>query len=72
MTCQAYHMSSYITRKGLALHGTYWHEDFGRPHSHGCINLPTDVAFLIFRWSLPLIDFGKVLREKELMVKGQR
>ena len=30
---------SYFTTTGVAFHGTYWHNDFGRPRSHGCINL---------------------------------
>ena len=25
--------------KGFALHGTYWHDEFGRKRSHGCVNL---------------------------------
>ena len=29
---------------GYAIHGTYWHSNFGRPMSHGCINLPTSEA----------------------------
>jgi lipoprotein-anchoring transpeptidase ErfK/SrfK len=29
----------YFTEEGIAFHGTYWHNDFGRPKSHGCINL---------------------------------
>jgi LysM repeat protein len=29
---------------GYAIHGTYWHSNFGRPMSHGCINLPTGEA----------------------------
>jgi LysM repeat protein len=29
---------------GYALHGTYWHNNFGRPMSHGCVNLPTPEA----------------------------
>ena len=38
---------------GYALHGTYWHDDFGRPRSHGCVNLsPIDAAWL-FRWTTP-------------------
>jgi hypothetical protein len=33
--------------EGFALHGAYWHDDFGTPRSHGCINLaPTDAAWL--------------------------
>jgi lipoprotein-anchoring transpeptidase ErfK/SrfK len=30
--------------KGYGLHGTYWHSSFGRPMSHGCVNLPTPDA----------------------------
>lgn len=44
--------------KGYALHGAYWHDDFGRTHSHGCINLsPADAAWL-FRWTDPRIPAG--------------
>jgi lipoprotein-anchoring transpeptidase ErfK/SrfK len=39
--------------KGFALHGTYWHDEFGRVRSHGCINLaPKDAAWL-FEWTDP-------------------
>jgi hypothetical protein len=39
--------------KGYALHGTYWHDDFGRWRSHGCVNLsPRDAAWL-FEWTGP-------------------
>jgi hypothetical protein len=39
--------------EGFALHGVYWHDDFGRVHSHGCINLaPRDAAWL-FNWTDP-------------------
>jgi lipoprotein-anchoring transpeptidase ErfK/SrfK len=38
---------------GYALHAAFWHEDFGRVRSHGCINLtPTDAAW-IFEWTDP-------------------
>jgi lipoprotein-anchoring transpeptidase ErfK/SrfK len=39
--------------KGYALHGTYWHDDFGKVRSHGCVNLaPIDAAWL-FEWTDP-------------------
>jgi hypothetical protein len=38
---------------GVSIHGTYWHNDYGRPRSHGCVNLPSDLAKWIFRWTLP-------------------
>lgn len=37
--------------RDYALHGTYWHNNFGTPMSHGCVNLPTPAAEWIFNWS---------------------
>ena len=34
----------YFTDAGHAIHGTYWHSNFGQVMSHGCVNLPMDVA----------------------------
>jgi len=36
---------------GYALHAAYWHDAFGRPRSHGCINLSPYDAWRIFQWS---------------------
>jgi lipoprotein-anchoring transpeptidase ErfK/SrfK len=44
---------------GYGLHGTYWHNDFGRQHSHGCINLPTSVAKELYYWIYPILPEGK-------------
>jgi len=35
-----------------AIHGTYWHDNFGQPMSHGCVNLPTADAKWLFDWAL--------------------
>ncbi len=41
--------------EGYALHGTFWHDDFGRVRSHGCVNLtPVDAAW-IFEWTEPSV-----------------
>jgi lipoprotein-anchoring transpeptidase ErfK/SrfK len=40
----------YFTDRGHAFHGTYWHNNFGTPMSHGCINLPLDVAERLYHW----------------------
>jgi len=37
--------------KGYALHGTYWHSNFGTPMSHGCVNMPTAEAEWAYNWS---------------------
>jgi len=36
---------------GYGLHGTYWHQNFGQPMSHGCVNLPTPEAEWLFNWA---------------------
>ena len=41
----------YFTDMGHALHGTYWHSNFGTPMSHGCINLQMDVADWMYQWA---------------------
>ncbi len=41
----------YFTNGGHALHGTYWHNNFGMPMSHGCVNLPLDVAAWLYDWA---------------------
>jgi len=45
--------------KGYGLHGTYWHNDFGTPRSHGCVNLPTPIAEKLFYWTTPTLPSGK-------------
>ncbi len=41
----------YINYDAEAMHGAYWHNNFGQRMSHGCINLPLDVAAFIFDWA---------------------
>ena len=51
----------YITQSGISFHGTYWHNDFGRPRSHGCINLTPRAAKWLYRWTLPTVPPDKLL-----------
>lgn len=37
--------------KGYGLHGTYWHNNFGTPMSHGCVNLRTADAEWLYYWA---------------------
>ena len=37
----------------FALHGTYWHDNFGTPMSHGCVNLTIEDAEWLFNWTFP-------------------
>ena len=41
----------YFTEGGHAIHGAYWHSNFGAVMSHGCINLPLDFAYWLYGWS---------------------
>lgn len=35
----------------IGFHGTYWHNNFGQRMSHGCVNLPIDLAKYVYDWS---------------------
>ena len=37
--------------KGYGFHGTYWHNNFGHPMSHGCVNMYTPDAEWLFYWA---------------------
>ena len=55
ITCYWYNVPEvpnvmYFTDYGHAIHGTYWHNNFGVPMSHGCINLPLDVSDWMYQW----------------------
>lgn len=49
---------TYFTPTGISFHGTYWHNDFGKKRSHGCINLTPKVAKWVYRWTLPAVPVG--------------
>lgn len=41
--------------QGFGLHGTYWHNNFGQPMSHGCVNLSIPNAEKLFYWAEPSV-----------------
>lgn len=41
----------YFTKDGAVIHGTYWHDHFGKPWSHGCVNLSTENAKKLYEWA---------------------
>ena len=51
----------YITESGISFHGTYWHNDYGIPHSHGCINMTPQAAKWLYRWTMPAVPPEKLL-----------
>jgi len=55
----------YLTEAGISFHGTYWHNDFGRPRSHGCINLASPAAMWIYRWTTPFVPYGEMIYKQD-------
>ena len=48
-----------ISGDGVAIHGAFWHNAFGEKRSHGCINVATDDAKWIFRWTTPVVSLAQ-------------
>jgi hypothetical protein len=49
--------------RGYGIHGAYWHNNFGQPMSHGCVNMREADVAQIYQWtfkdtSIPLIIYG--------------
>ncbi|MBN1438765.1 MAG: L,D-transpeptidase [Anaerolineales bacterium] len=53
---------------GEAIHSTHWHNDFGIPKSHGCVNARPEDAKWIFRWTAPAVDYP--LGDREIGMPG--
>ncbi len=61
---------TYFTRSSAAIHGAYWHNDFGHPRSHGCLNVPAPVARWVWRWTEPSAPYDAVRYETPRDVQG--
>lgn len=49
----------FFVSTGVALHGTYWHDNFGTRMSHGCVNLRSPDALWLYRWTDPVVGPGE-------------
>lgn len=47
--------TSLFVGTGVAIHSTYWHNNFGEPMSHGCVNCRPEDSKWVFRWTLPAV-----------------
>jgi len=45
--------------KDYGIHGAYWHDNFGHPMSHGCVNMRPSEAEKLFYWANPVVPKGK-------------
>lgn len=53
---------SFFHETGVAFHGTFWHADFGRPRSHGCVNMRNEDARWLYRWTTPSVAYSDRLQ----------
>lgn len=47
--------------QGYAIHGAYWHNNFGHPMSHGCVNSPLASVAKLFEWTGPVVPPGQMV-----------
>ena len=47
----------FMSSNGVAIHSTYWHNDFGVRKSRGCVNARPEDAQWVFRWTLPQVSY---------------
>ncbi len=50
--------TAFFHEGGYAIHGAYWHDNFGAPMSKGCINVQPKVAQWLYRWTTPVAGPG--------------
>ncbi|MCE1255736.1 MAG: L,D-transpeptidase, partial [Anaerolineae bacterium] len=48
--------TTFFDPDGAAIHSTFWHNDFGTPRSHGCVNARPEDSKWVFRWGLPTVS----------------
>jgi lipoprotein-anchoring transpeptidase ErfK/SrfK len=41
----------YFTQGGAVIHGSYWHDRYGTEQSSGCVNLPPEIAKILYDWA---------------------
>jgi lipoprotein-anchoring transpeptidase ErfK/SrfK len=54
--------TSIFATGGVAIHATYWHNNYGEPMSHGCVNATSQDSKFVYLWTLPNVpyDAGKI------------
>jgi lipoprotein-anchoring transpeptidase ErfK/SrfK len=48
---------TFLVTGGIAIHGTFWHNNYGEKTSAGCINVLPEHAKFISRWSSPAVPY---------------
>lgn len=55
---------------GVAIHGAHWHNAYGEPRSHGCVNVKPEDAKWIFRWTTPYVSLAAGEERRSLPEHG--
>jgi hypothetical protein len=50
--------TSLFVGSGVAIHSTFWHNNFGEPMSRGCVNARPEDAKWVFRWTQPVVSYN--------------
>jgi len=50
--------TSLFVGSGVAIHSTFWHNNFGEPMSRGCVNASPEDAKWVFRWTMPVVTYN--------------
>jgi len=58
--------ATFFLGSGVAIHSTFWHNNFGEPSSHGCVNAAPEDAKWVFRWASPVTPY----QEGDITVSG--
>lgn len=49
--------TSIFATGGVAIHSTYWHNNYGESMSHGCVNATPEDSKFVFRWTQPVVTY---------------
>ena len=49
--------TTFFEGNGVAIHSTFWHNNFGEPMSHGCVNATPEDAKWVFSWTNPVVPY---------------
>lgn len=54
--------TSIFAINGVAFHSTFWHNNYGEPMSHGCVNMTPEDSKFLYRWTMPEAPYdpGKI------------
>ena len=57
--------TSIFATGGVSFHSTYWHNAYGTPQSHGCVNMKPEEAKFLYRWTQPGVPYEEGKYEQE-------